>query len=229
MRPGIIVRPAQADDLDALVDLCLEARAEAGVGAQLCTDDRGRLREQLAVLGGADGGRVLVATCDGAPAGLLLCRLVGPGLFTDAVVLGIEAVFVRPGVRRRGIGHALLQEATSWAETAGASEVYAAPLPGARGMQRFLARVGFAPAAAHRHVTTAALQRRLAQDAGGLAVVRAGAAARGLGDLIERRRRARERAAAEPQGDLRQVRSMSMHVNRAVQTRRPSSSSTTTS
>lgn len=229
MRPGISVRPAQPSDLDALVDLCLEARAEAGVGAQLCSDDRGRLRTQLSVLGDVEGGRVLVATCDGAPAGLLLCRLVGPGPFTDAVVLGLEAVFVRPGLRRRGIGHALLQAAASWAEEAGASEVYAAPLPGARGVQRFLARLGFAPAAAHRHVTTAALQRRLTQDAGGPAATRAGAAARGLGDLIERRRRARERSAAEPTGDVRQTRSMSMHVSRAVQTRRPSSSSTTTS
>lgn len=227
MRPGIQVRPAQAPDLDALVDLCLEARAEAGVGAQLCTDDRGRLREQLAVLGSVEGGRVLVATCDGAPAGLLLCRLAGPGLFTDTAVLGLEAVFVRPGLRRRGIGHALLLAATALAEEAGATEVYAAPLPGARGMQRFLARVGFAPAAAHRHVSTAVLQRRLSQDAGVLAGAR-GAAARGLEDLIERRRRARGHA-AEPAGDVRQVRSMSMHVSRAVQTRRPSGSSTTTS
>ncbi|MFC8193329.1 GNAT family N-acetyltransferase [Cellulomonas sp. NPDC057328] len=228
MRPGIQVRPAQAPDLEALVDLCLEARAEAGVGIQLCSDDRGRLREQLAVLGSVEGGRVLVATCDGAPAGLLLCRLMGPGLFTDATVLGLEAVFVRPGLRRRGIGHALLQAATALADEAGATEVYAAPLPGARGMQRFFARLGFAPAAAHRHVSTAALQRRLSQDAGALAGAR-GAAARGLEDLIERRRRARERAGAEPAGEVRQVRSMSMHVRRAVQTRRPSGSSTTTS
>ncbi len=228
MRPGIQVRPAQAPDLDALVDLCLEARAEAGVGAQLCSDDRGRLREQLAVLGSVEGGRVLVATCDGAPAGLLLCRLMGPGLFTDAAVLGLEAVFVRPDLRRRGIGHALLQAATALADEAGATEVYAAPLPGARGMQRFFARLGFAPAAAHRHVSTAALQRRLSHDVGGLAGAR-GAAARGLEDLIERRRRARERAGAEPPGGVRQVRSMSMQVRRAVHTRRPSGSSTTTS
>ncbi|WP_230685150.1 GNAT family N-acetyltransferase [Cellulomonas sp. JZ18] len=179
MRPGITVRPAQPSDLDALVDLCLEARAEAGVGAQLCTDDPGRLRTQLSVLGGVEGGRVLVAVCDGAPAGLLLCRLVGPGPFTDAVVLGLEAVFVRRGLRRRGIGHALLQAAATWAEESGASDVYAAPLPGARGVQRFLARLGFAPAAAHRHVTTAALRRRLTQDAGGPAVGRTGQ--RGLG------------------------------------------------
>lgn len=228
MRPGIQVRPAQAPDLEALVDLCLEARAEAGVGAQLCSDDRDRLREQLSVLGAVEGGQVLVATCDGAPAGLLLGRLVGPGLFSDTTVLGLEAVFVRPSRRRRGIGHALLHAATVLAEEAGATEVYAAPLPGARGMQRFLARVGFAPAAAHRHVSTAALQRRLSHDVGALTGAR-GAAARGLEDLIERRRRARERAVLEPLGEVRQVRSMSMHVRRAVQTRRPSGSSTTTS
>ncbi len=39
MRPGVQVRAAVPDDLDGLVDLCLEARAEAAVGAQLCSSD----------------------------------------------------------------------------------------------------------------------------------------------------------------------------------------------
>ena len=40
----------------------------------------------------------------------------------------------------------MLQAAAELAEEAGADDVYAAPLPGSRGMQRFLARLGFAPA-----------------------------------------------------------------------------------
>lgn len=228
MRPGVHVRHATSSDLEDLVDLCLEARAESGVGRQLCSDDRERLRAQLSVLGSMDDGVVLVATCDGEPAGLALCRLMGPGLLSDEVVLSLDAVFVRPGSRRRGLGHAILHAAAEVAEAAGATDVYAAPLPGSRGMQRFLARLGFAPAAAHRVVSTTTLHRRLAGD-----VPAPGRRAnpRGLEDLIARRRRARARAAAgDDEAVVRHAgASMSMQVSRAVHSRRPSSSSTTTS
>jgi hypothetical protein len=126
------------------------------------------------------------------------------------------------------------------AEDAGATEVYASPLPGARGMHRFLARIGFAPAAAHRVVTTAALQRRLSQDPATVLGEPTGriARVRSLEELIARRRRARAFSESldlgavqeAPTDASRQVRSsMSMQVNRAVQMRRPSPSSTTTS
>lgn len=222
MRSGARVRPLARTDLDPVVDLCLRARAELGVGRQLCTDDRDRLREQIGALLGLDGATVLVATLDDEPAGVLLGRLVGPGPFTEAVVLNLEALYVRPDARRRGIGHALLVAAADAAGRAGADEVFASPLPGARGMHRFLARLGFAPAAAHRVVPTAVLQRRLAHDTGSAAVRRP--ASRGIEDLLERRRRARARAAEAAQP----VASTSMQVSRAVHSRRPSASSTTT-
>lgn len=222
MRSGARVRPLARTDLDPVVDLCLRARAELGVGHQLCTDDPARLREQIGALVGLDGATVLVATLDDEPAGVLLGRLVGPGPFTDAVVLNLEALYVRPDARRRGIGHALLVAAADAAVRAGADEVFASPLPGARGMHRFLARLGFAPAAAHRVVPTAVLQRRLGHDTGTGAVRRP--ASRGIEDLLERRRRARARAAEAAQP----VASTSMQVSRAVHSRRPSASSTTT-
>ena len=67
-------------------------------------------------------------------------------------------------------------------------------MPGNRGVQRFLARLGFAPAAGHRVASVAALQRRLATDA----TVRDSTHPHhrrfgrvGIEDLIARRRRAR--------------------------------------
>ncbi len=225
MRPGVHVRRATASDLEDLVDLCLQARAESGVGRQLCTDDRDELRDQLAVLGSVDGGTVLVATCDDELAGLVLCRALVPGLLSRSVV-SLDAVYVRPQWRRRGLGHAMLQAAAELADEAGATDVYAAPLPGSRGMQRFLARLGFAPAGGHRVVSTAALQRRLAMDVPAPA---RRSSVRGIEDLIERRRRARERAVGD-EAPVRQAgASMSMQVRRAVQSRRPSSSVTSTS
>ncbi len=162
MRPGVQVRPALPEDLDGLVDLCLEARAEAAVGAQLCSNDAERLRHQLGTLLTVPGGHAMVGLLDGELAGLVLARVVGPSPFTAEASVHVEALFVRGGRRRRGLGHALLAGAAQIAEESGAGQVIAVPLPGSRGVQRFLARLGFAPAAAHRVVSTEVLQRRLA-------------------------------------------------------------------
>ncbi|WP_307858211.1 GNAT family N-acetyltransferase [Cellulomonas fulva] len=213
-------RAARPEDLDDLVHLSMEARKETGVGAQLCTDDAERLRRQLGAFLAVDGGLVLVGTIDDQPAGLLLARLVGPSLFSDSASLALEALYVMRTARRRGLGHVLVATAAEAAEQHGAAEVYAAPLPGARGMQRFLARLGFAPAAAYRVAGTAALQRRLAHDAtAGTGARRPGT--RGLEDLIARRRQARE--ARQPLEE--QTASLSVQVNPTVALRRTSPSS----
>src|SRR5215213_2660177 len=44
VRPGVLVREAVPEDLAGLVQLCLEAREESAVGAQLCSNDADRLR-----------------------------------------------------------------------------------------------------------------------------------------------------------------------------------------
>lgn len=235
MRAGAQVRPAEPGDLPALVELCLAARSESTMGAQLCSDDGDRLRDQLGALLASPGGQLLVGLLDGEPVGLLLGQLVGPGPFTDLVSLNLEAIYVAPRARRRGLGHALMSGALEVAELGGATEVYAAPLPGARGMQRFFVRLGFAPAAAHRVVSTSALQRRLVGETAGAQSRRA--SGRGLEDLIARRRQVRAAArgelgdprGAQPAAGQRSRAAITMQVNRAVHTLRDSESSTTIS
>ncbi|MEN1973893.1 MULTISPECIES: GNAT family N-acetyltransferase [unclassified Cellulomonas] len=227
MPSPVAVRPARPEDLDVLVALSLAARAESVVGAQLCTDDADRLRHQIGALVGEPGACGLVGLLDGEVCGLALARIVGPSLFTDEVAVSIEAVYVAEGARRRGVGHALLGAVVEEAQRAGAADVLAVPLPGARGMLRFLARLGFAPAAAHRVASTEALQRRLVADAPARRSARVG-----LDDLIARRRRARAGRAATPaEAAVAQTgrSSISMQVSRAEQIRRPRGSSTTTS
>jgi len=242
VRPGVQVRAAVPEDLDGLVELCLEARAEAAVGAQLCSSDAERLRHQLGTLLTVSGGHAMVGLLDGELAGLLLARVVGPSPFTDEVSVHVEALFVRVGRRRRGLGHALLAGAAQIAEDAGASQVFAVPLPGSRGVQRFLARLGFAPAAAHRVVSTEVLQRRLAVDPALAGAGRRGGSGRGLEDLIARRRQVRAMsgpvdlrgvpaalAAAEALSHEPRRSSISMQVKRAVASRREPESTTTIS
>ena len=235
MRPGIEVRPAEPGDMEALVGLCLGARQESAVGSQVCTADPATLAQQLGTLTAAPGGTILVGLMDGVPVGLLLARLLGPNPFTDEASLAVEALYVGPEHRRHGIGHALMVGATDLAARAGVDHVYAAPIPGARGMQRFFVRLGFAPAATHRVTSIASLQRRLAGDG---STARRGSG-RGLEDLIARRRQTRaatgeiptvpERVAAPERDQTGRRAAMSRHVRRAVQTRLDVESSTTIS
>lgn len=219
MRSAAVVRPARPQDVDQVIDLCLAARAENLLGSQLCTDDPERLRHQVGALVAEPGAVALVGELDDQVHGLILARVTGPSVFTDEVSVAIEAVYVAETARRRGIGHALLAGIAERAEQVGAVEVYAVPLPGARGVLRFLSRLGFAPAAAHRVVSVETLQRRLSGE-------QTGPRTRGIDDLVARRRAAR---AGRAEYQLSGLASISMQVSRAVQTRRPRGSSTTTS
>lgn len=251
MRPGAQVRLAVESDLKGLVALCLAARSEAmESNHDLVGVDADVLDEQFAALLVAPGSKILLGVLDDSPAGLLLARVVGPGPFAPEVVLHVEALYVDESARRRGLGHALLAGACELAAQAGATQVYAVHLPGARGVQRFFVRMGFAPVASHRVVATSTLQRRLAGEP-----VRAGSkrrGARGLEDLIARRRQVRietatgpidlrgvktaleeaeaaEQAAGQPSAQAPGRESISMQVKRAVASRRDSESNTTIS
>lgn len=220
MRPGIEVRRVRPDDMDGLVGLSLTARRESWAGPQLCASDASTIAHQIGAFTGVPGSVVYLAVSGPAVVGLLLGRTIEPNLFTDQATFAVEAVYVDPRHRRRGAGHALMLAATETALEAGAEQVFAAPIPGARGMQRFFVRLGFLPAAAHRAIGTSLLHRHLTADTGGR---RAGA--RGLEDLIARRRQFRSEDASG-QAD-RGVRSR--QVNRAVQTSLEAESTTTIS
>ena len=186
VRALVDVRPAVPSDLPLLAKLAIAARHESATGAQLCAADEDRLVRQLAALTAVPGGAIRVAVHEEEPVGFLLVRVLEPNLFSDERSLYIEALYVAEHFRRRGVGHALLTAAGDLADSVGALDVYSVPLPGSRGVQRFLARLGFAPAAGHRTVPTAVLQRKLAAESGG-----SRRQVRGIEDLIARRRKAR--------------------------------------
>ena len=207
-RAGVHVRAAEPEDVARLVPVCLAARAESTVGPQLCSPAAQVLDEQLRLFASHSGAHVLLAEVDGEVTGLLLARVVGPGAFSQDRAVHVEAVYVAAEHRRRGIGHALVGALASIAEEAEVRHVYAVPLPGARGMQRFLARLGFAPAAAFRVVPLAARQRRRAARTAGL---RALARARGIERLVARRRVTGARGPADDGAPRRPV----AHVDQA--------------
>lgn len=209
MRVAVEVRPVMAAELTAAAEVCAVGRAESVTGAQLCAADTATIRDQLGVLLSIPGGHVLVACVDGVIVGIVLARTVGNNGFLAKQVLYLESLYVVPGARRQGVGHALLAATAALAVEEGAVEVYAVPIPGARGVQRFLARIGFAPAATHRYVSTAVLQRRLAAEHHPSSAGRQ-ANRKGLEELIARRRRSRSEGRTGPV-DLRGVRPLTEH------------------
>ncbi|SNS41848.1 Ribosomal protein S18 acetylase RimI [Micrococcales bacterium KH10] len=190
MATAIIVRPSDAESCEAIAHLSLEARNESALGAQLCSSDLEQLLRQVQVLSAIPGMKVLVAEHHDQIVGFAFTRVLRNDLLRPSPSVFIEALYVARQARRQGVGRALLAHIADIAIGAEAPDIYVQLLPGARGTQRFLARLGFAPAASHRVVQAAALQRELARVATGRR-----RSSRTLEDLIARRRRARGDAA----------------------------------
>ncbi|QAY70880.1 GNAT family N-acetyltransferase [Xylanimonas protaetiae] len=194
MRSQPEVRPAERDDLVVVAALTAAARPTTTVGVPVDTAGEDAIRAHLSIYL-ATSGQVLVAELDGHIVGFVLTRTAGPYLFAEVVAWVVDSLYVTPDARRRGVGHALVAGVAALAGESGATYVYAGATAGDRNMQRFLARLGFAPAAGHRVVPTATLLRRLAQE--GAPTVSRPRAKRdatraALDDIIARRRRARE-------------------------------------
>ena len=162
-----------ASDLAQVAELALCAREEAGLGAQLCVPEVDRIEHHLRAFAQLDGTSILLAWNEERVIGFALIRC-------------LIAIYVSDEYRRRGAGHSLLSAVCERAEAIGATDIYAIPLPGARGVQRFLARLGFAPAGAHRVVAATTLQRNLGSEPNSTKRI-----SRSLEDLIARRRKSR--------------------------------------
>ncbi|PFG19745.1 GNAT family N-acetyltransferase [Serinibacter salmoneus] len=179
--------------------------------------------------------RIAVAHEGAHAVGLLAAEVRPPGLFSDTRSVQVEAMYVRPEARRRGVGHALLAHLVEYADQAGAGHIVIIPANRSRAEVRFLSREGFVDDRGRRVIATQSLRRRLDHPP---------TPARGI-DLVLARRRAaqarREQSEAEtqegsPRGDLPtggegsdQAFSSTRQVSRAELTRTSSSVTTATS
>jgi RimJ/RimL family protein N-acetyltransferase len=114
--PAVTVRPATADDVDALVAMLVEV---AGEGRWIGTEapvDVERRRRRMAADVDAEDAVVLVAEAGGEPVGQLGLHLAPYGV-ADLGML------VAAGWRGRGVGTALLAEAVRRAPQAGAHKI----------------------------------------------------------------------------------------------------------
>jgi GNAT superfamily N-acetyltransferase len=164
-----VVQVAGEDDLGSLGRLWDECRTLAGaaVVATGPADILDRVRDQLrasrhAVESGEQPTyRLVYVVVDDEPVGFASFSVVERGLTTPAPAVLVDVVHVDGGRRKRGVGTALLREAVVFADEVGAGDVMVNVPPTARDVNRFYARLGFAPLVVRRTVPLGHLRRKL--------------------------------------------------------------------
>lgn len=183
-RTAVSIREAVREDVPVLVDLWHDAirradRADQVAELELVVKNAAASPEQ----------RILIAEVDGRVAGAVLLEL------TTISPLNLEPCVqsIQPRVleefQRRGVGHALVEAATSYAEEHGVLHINAWAPTTSREAQRFMARLGLAPVATYRLAPVSVVRSKLDPTRG-----------RGLARVLATRRsqrRARETEVVE--------------------------------
>ncbi|GAB2475565.1 GNAT family N-acetyltransferase [Jatrophihabitans fulvus] len=183
-RANVRVRPATADDIDALAALVQSVDPSSGTfsGRPLADAGADHLCERLGDIVCRPERTLLIAADEaGEVVGMLAARRDEIGAIDLTPVLHVTHLMVAPQQRRRGVGRALLAAAVHLADEEGVDNVLTTAAAGSREANRYLARIGFAPLVVHRIAPTAVLRRSLGMTdvAGRMAALRRARAVRG--------------------------------------------------
>jgi len=165
-RSPVLTRTASLADVPSLATLWRElrqvgGRAERAVNPVAVPDIEQRL---CATIEDPDC-RIVLATVDGAPAGMTVLRVACPDPLSCSQVVQLMHVIVANDSRRRGVGHALVAAAADYADERQVEHLTAGMYPSLRDASRFYARLGFAPVLVQRVAPVGAVRRRLGADA----------------------------------------------------------------
>jgi GNAT superfamily N-acetyltransferase len=184
--PQLIVRDAIPDDVPALADLWGLLRNLSNRGDIVPAPTIDGVLERLTAVAADHRTRIVIAEFQDAIAGFAVLTLDPLAPLYDSPTVQVSYLLVRPQLRRRGVGRAILSAATAYAEQLGAEHVMVNVFPAMRDANRYFARLGFSPLAVRRVAAVSTLRRRLALDARAACVE----------DVAGRRLRARSRVRA---------------------------------
>ena len=189
-RSAVSVRNVRVEDAPELRSLWAEFSRRPNRGDEGVEEVAQAIRQALA----ADDTRIVVAEVAGEFAGAvhLSIRPIGP--MTAERAVHASHLRVVPELRRRGVGRVLVESALAWAEENGLGHVAATSVMNSRNGNRFLARLGLAPAAVMRVATTAQLRAKLPVERTASVrptIVRTGAGNKHIGQVLAARRSAR--------------------------------------
>lgn len=183
-RANVRVRPAVDADALAVAELLLPFEPSIPSALPMSRGGRGaRGEHKLSVESAAEHLRsrfddpefhIIVATdpveSDAPVVGVVVARFDDAGLIVPTPVLAVSRLAVTPGLRRRGIGRALLTACIELSESAGVTYLQSVSHPSARDANRYLARVGFAAIATRRMASVPTVRRALGLPSLGLIV-----------------------------------------------------------
>ena len=158
----VVVRDATPDDVPALADLWSLLRNLSNRGDIVPAPTIDGVLERLTAVAADDRTRILVAEYSDGIAGFAVLTLDPLAPLYDCPTVQLSYLLVRPQLRRRGVGRAILTAATSYAERVGAEHVLVNVFPAMRDANRYFARLGFSPMAVRRVAAVSTLRRRLA-------------------------------------------------------------------
>lgn len=170
-RMNVRVRPAVHDDVPALQALLCRVDPSGGNST---TGSSEQVHARLAAVIDSDRIVLVAAEETGDVVGALSACTDEVGMLGLTPALHVTHLMVAPGQRRRGIARSLLTAAVHLAEETGIEHVLATAAAGSREVNRYLARLGFAPTVVHRLASTATLRRSLGMTdrSGRVAVLR---------------------------------------------------------
>jgi N-acetylglutamate synthase-like GNAT family acetyltransferase len=181
----VVVRDAGPDDIPALADLWGLLRNLSNRGDIVPPPTMDGVLERLSTVAADERARILIAELHDAVAGFAVLTVDPLAPLYESPAVQINYLLVRPQLRRRGVGRAILTAATAYAEQVGAEHVVVSVFPAVRDANRYFARLGFSPMTVRRVAAVSTLRRRLSLDG----------RARGE-DVARRRMRARSRVRA---------------------------------
>lgn len=155
-RTPVTLRPAVLGDAEQLAWLWTDVLRR--------TDHAGQVGDMMAVIERTDTDphqRIVVAEYDGEFAGavILWATTISP-INTDRLVQAISPHVV-PHLRKRGIGHCLMEAAVDFAEELGIAHLGSAAVSNSREANRFLARLALGPQATLRIAPLHAVRAKL--------------------------------------------------------------------
>jgi ribosomal protein S18 acetylase RimI-like enzyme len=162
-RALVEVRRATPEDLPDILLLLSESRKELSAQGR-STAPAVSLETQLREVLSRDEIITLLARREDRPAGFLVLRETPLAVLAEQSALCIDHIYVAAPARRHGVARAMLAQVAGQAERAGCDQIVAGVTPWAREMNRFFARLGFAPVTVRRSVTPSVLRRRLGGD-----------------------------------------------------------------
>ncbi len=164
-RPIVMVRDATPEDAPLLVPLWAGLVTDSGLAGRSSAPPtaEGAVR-RIAEAALSPDRRLLVAELDDTIAGMVYLEQTTVTPLHDEPAVHVSYLHVARGMRRRGVGHALMSEAVAWAAASDADHIVVDVHPADREAHRFCARLGLSQLHVQRMGATAQVRRRLVAD-----------------------------------------------------------------